>query len=53
MQYFDSDYFDLRDFAWLPKLVAPAKRYATPTDISFFSTMSLEWSTSPTQRLAF
>ena len=25
---------------WLPKLLAPAKSYITPTDLSFFFTMS-------------
>jgi hypothetical protein len=35
---------DWRIVAWLPKLLAPAKRY--PTDISFFEAMSLDLSTS-------
>ncbi|KAK6318571.1 hypothetical protein J4Q44_G00118620 [Coregonus suidteri] len=34
--------------AWLPRLLAPAKCYATPTDVIFFSAMSLDLSTSPT-----
>ena len=35
-------------FAWLSRLLALAKRYATPTDVSLFSTMSLDLSTSLT-----
>lgn len=34
--------------AWLPKLLAPAKCYAKPTDYSLFSAMSLDLCTSLT-----
>lgn len=34
--------------AWLPRLFAPAKCYATPTDFSFFSAVILDLSTSQT-----
>lgn len=35
--------------AWLPRLFAPAKCYAMPMDVSFFSAMTLDLSTSPTR----
>ena len=34
--------------AWQLKLLAPAKRYNMPTDVSFFSAMRLDLSTSLT-----